>query len=72
MSAHLSSSGHALAPKTGPPIEYHVLDATDEEGLMALGEGRFDAAVANMALMDITVIKPLFAALHRLLRPGGR
>lgn len=39
---------------------------------MALGEGRFDAAVANMALMDITVIKPLFAALHRLLRPGGR
>ncbi len=36
-----------------PPIEYHVLDATREAALLTLGERRFDAAVCNMALMDM-------------------
>jgi 2-polyprenyl-3-methyl-5-hydroxy-6-metoxy-1,4-benzoquinol methylase len=52
-------------------IEYHVADATDEQQLLAFGEGRFDGAVATMALMDIADIGPLFRALARLLKPGG-
>ena len=53
-------------------IQYLVLDATDEAALMSLGESRFDAALCNMALFDMAEIKPLFRALVRLLRPGGR
>jgi 2-polyprenyl-3-methyl-5-hydroxy-6-metoxy-1,4-benzoquinol methylase len=53
-------------------IEYLVLDATDEAALLALGEGRFDAAICNMALFDMAEIKPLMRALARGLRPGGR
>jgi 2-polyprenyl-3-methyl-5-hydroxy-6-metoxy-1,4-benzoquinol methylase len=53
-------------------IEYHVLDATDEAALLALKEGGFDAAICNMALFDMAEIEPLFRALARLLRPGGR
>jgi 2-polyprenyl-3-methyl-5-hydroxy-6-metoxy-1,4-benzoquinol methylase len=34
-------------------IEYRLVDATDESQLAALGEGRFDAIVCNMALMDM-------------------
>ncbi len=53
-------------------IQYMVLDATDEVALLSLGEGRFDAALCNMALFDMAEIKPLFRALVRLLRLGGR
>jgi 2-polyprenyl-3-methyl-5-hydroxy-6-metoxy-1,4-benzoquinol methylase len=53
-------------------IQYLVLDATDQAGLLSLGEGEFDAAVCNMALFDIAEIRPLFRALARLLRLGGR
>jgi 2-polyprenyl-3-methyl-5-hydroxy-6-metoxy-1,4-benzoquinol methylase len=53
-------------------IEYLVMDATDEGALLTLGEGRFDAAVCNMALFDIADIQPLMRALVRLLHPGGR
>jgi SAM-dependent methyltransferase len=53
-------------------IAYHVVDATDEAALRALGEGRFDAAVCQMALFDMAEIDPLLRALARLLRPGGR
>lgn len=53
-------------------IEYRELDATDEAALLALGEARFDAAVCNMALMDIPVIEPLLRALPRLLTLAGR
>ncbi len=53
-------------------ITYHVLDATDEVALLALGERAFDAAVCNMALFDMAEIDPLLRALARLLRPGGR
>ena len=53
-------------------IEYHVLDADDEPGLLALGERRFDAAVATMALMDMARIEPLMRSLRRLLKPTGR
>lgn len=53
-------------------IEYRRVDATDYEALVALGERRFDAAVCNMALMDMAVIDPLFNALARVLKPNGR
>jgi 2-polyprenyl-3-methyl-5-hydroxy-6-metoxy-1,4-benzoquinol methylase len=53
-------------------IEYRLVDATDEEQLLALGEGRFDALVCNMVLMDMPVIDPLVRASRRLLAPGGR
>jgi SAM-dependent methyltransferase len=53
-------------------IEFCLMDATDSVQLMALGERRFDAAVCNMALMDMAEIEPLFGALARLLAPGPR
>ena len=53
-------------------IQYLVLDATDEQALLTLGEGRFDAALCAMALFDMAEIDPLMRALARLLRPGGR
>ncbi len=53
-------------------IEYRQVNAADEEQLLALGEGRFDALVCNMALMDMPVIDPLARAGRRLLAPGGR
>ena len=56
----------------GKAVEYLVTDATDEEQMLSLGEGRFDAAVCNMALMDMSDIDPLMLALRRLLKPKGR
>jgi len=62
-----------LAPEVAARVSYHVADATDEAALVALGGGGpFDAAVSNMALMDIPDIAPLFRAVALLLRPGGR
>lgn len=52
-------------------IEYHVVDATDEQALARLGEGRFDAIVAAMVLMNLATIDPLMRAAARLLKPGG-
>jgi SAM-dependent methyltransferase len=56
-------------------VTFRRVDATVPEELDALAaetSGGFDAAVCNMALMDIPVIEPLYAALLRLLKPGGR
>jgi SAM-dependent methyltransferase len=53
-------------------IEYHVVDATDREQLLNLGRWRFDAAVCNMAFMDMVTIDPLLEAASLLLKPGGR
>ncbi len=53
-------------------IHYQVMDGTDEQALLSLGERSFDAALCNMALFDMAEIDPLFRALRRLLRPGGR
>ncbi len=53
-------------------IAYRVMDAADGAALASLGEGRFDAAVCTMALMDMPDIEPLMAAMPRLLKPGGR
>jgi 2-polyprenyl-3-methyl-5-hydroxy-6-metoxy-1,4-benzoquinol methylase len=57
----------------GGHIEYRRADATDVGQLLALGEaGSFDAAVCNMAIMDMPAMEPMIDALARLLRPGGR
>jgi 2-polyprenyl-3-methyl-5-hydroxy-6-metoxy-1,4-benzoquinol methylase len=52
-------------------INYQVVDATEESALMLLGEGAFDAALANMVLFDMADIEPLFRALPRLMKPGS-
>ena len=65
----------AREPQPGagrPPIDYRVVDATDEAALLALGEGEYDAALCAMALFDMAEIDPLLDALARLLKPGGR
>ena len=49
-----------------------MIDATDSEQLLALGERRFDAAVCTMAIMDMASIEPLVSSLSRLLKAGGR
>jgi 2-polyprenyl-3-methyl-5-hydroxy-6-metoxy-1,4-benzoquinol methylase len=63
----------ARARGAGPSgqIEYRLVDLTDREQLLALG-GPFDAAVCNMALMDLATITPLLGGLRVLLRPGSR
>lgn len=53
-------------------VEYRLVDATNEPELLALGERGFDAAVCNMALMDMPEVEPLFRALSKLLSEGGR
>lgn len=52
-------------------ITYHVIDATDEQQLLSLGEGTFDSALSNMALFDIADIETLLRTLPKLLKPGG-
>ena len=53
-------------------LRYDVVDASDEETMLALGESGFDAAVCTMALMDIASIEPIARAVRRLLKPDGR
>lgn len=60
------------APGGDAGVSYHVIDATDRAALLALSAGRFDAAVCNMAIMDMPAIDPLFEALSKLLKLGGR
>ncbi len=53
-------------------IEFAVCDATSKSEIFGVAAGRkFDKAVANMALMDISDIEPLFASLTELLKPSG-
>jgi len=53
-------------------VQYLVMDATDENALLQLGAGRFDAITCTMTLMDLPTVAPLFRAAARLLRDGGR
>ena len=64
-STELIGFARARTPVTERSVAYHVLDATDEAALVALGEGQFDAALCNMALMDMAEIVPL----HRAVAP---
>lgn len=71
-SARLIERARERGAATAERITYAVVDATDEQQLLALGEGSFDAAVCNMAIMDMTTIEPLLRALRHLLTPEGR
>ena len=53
-------------------IEYRLMDLADPDQLATLGTARFDAAICNMAIMDMACITPLFAAISRSLRSAGR
>jgi len=53
-------------------ITYHVLDATDHADLQTLEGIPFDAAVCNMALMDIPEIETLISTLPTLLSDGAK
>lgn len=53
-------------------IAYRQIDAMDKTQLLSLGEGTYDAAVCNMALMDIADISVLLECTRRLLQPAGR
>lgn len=59
-------------PELRDRLTYQLVDATDEEALLALGEERFDAAVCNMGIMDMAEIDPMLRALRRILKPEGR
>jgi len=61
-----------LSDGYGDRIEYRVVDATDRVQLLGLGEAKFEGAVCNMALMDMSDINVLAECLPRLLCPGGR
>jgi len=61
----------ARTPADLTNVEYHLVDVTKTDELLALGAGRFDGAVATMAMMDISDIEPLMDALAVLLRPDG-
>ena len=53
-------------------VEFKQCDATDYSELVKLASGRkFSKAVANMAIMDISDIEPLFIALSQILSVGG-
>ncbi len=62
----------ARSASYGDRIVYRLVDVTDETQLLALSDSRFDAAVCNMALMDMPVIDPLLRAVRQLLVPAGR
>ena len=53
-------------------IAFTIADATDYGQMLSLGNGKpFDKAVANMAVMGIPDIEPLFKAVFDMLKPGG-
>ncbi len=53
-------------------VNFHVCDATNYEQVLSLKQEQpFTKAVANMAIMDISSIKPLFQAVYDMLDVDG-
>ena len=53
-------------------VDFRVCDATNKEELMKLQIPQgYTKAVSNMAIMDISKIKPLFESVASMLRCGG-
>jgi 2-polyprenyl-3-methyl-5-hydroxy-6-metoxy-1,4-benzoquinol methylase len=71
-SAYLLERARARTTKHADCIDYSLLDATREEQIVALGKQRFDAAVCNMAIMDMAEIDPLMRGIRQVVKPGGR
>lgn len=72
VSPQLIALAQARTPETIPNLTFRVLDAADPDGLAALADESFDAAVCNMAIMDMPAIGPMLAGLSAALKPGGR
>jgi ubiquinone/menaquinone biosynthesis C-methylase UbiE len=70
-SANLIEKAKARSTNFHSLISYHVIDATNEQELLSLGEGSFDSALSNMALFDMADIETLFRTLPKLLKPRG-
>ena len=58
--------------KCAGSVRYEVMDASDEEAMLKLGESSFDAAVCTMVLMDMASILPVAKVARRLLKSTGR
>jgi len=69
-----SASLLELARKRGAAerIDYRFLDLADESQLATLGVEQYDAAICNMALMDMASITPMLKALRQALKRKGR
>jgi 2-polyprenyl-3-methyl-5-hydroxy-6-metoxy-1,4-benzoquinol methylase len=72
VSAKMIDKAKARSAAYQAQIDFRVLDCTDSDRLMSLGERQFDRIVCTMALMDISDIRPLASAARKLLRFGGR
>jgi 2-polyprenyl-3-methyl-5-hydroxy-6-metoxy-1,4-benzoquinol methylase len=72
VSPRMIETARATTPASEGRIDYRVLDATDRNALIALGERTFDAAVCTMAMMDMASIAPLLSSLRNLLKPASR
>ena len=70
-SANLIEKARARSTNHQSLISYQVIDATNEQQLLSLGEHQYDSALSNMALFDIADLEPLFRTLPSLLKPGG-
>jgi len=70
-SANLIEKAKARSAHHQSLISYHVIDATDEQQLLSLGQETYDSALSNMALFDMADIETLFRTLPRLLKPNG-
>jgi len=71
-SAQLLERARARMPEQADRIEYRLVDATCEDQIVALGTQRFDAAVCNQAIMDMTEIDSLMRGIRQVVKPGGR
>ncbi|MCB8960464.1 MAG: methyltransferase domain-containing protein [Ardenticatenales bacterium] len=67
----LAERNLAEAQRQTPSGAIQYLQA-DAQRLTPLADGRFDLVVCKMALMDIPDMDAAFAAVARVLRPGGR
>src|SRR5689334_17358772 len=71
-SAQLLERARARMPEQADRIEYRLVDATCEDQIVALGTQRFDAAVCNQAIMDMTEIDSLMRGIRQVVKPAGR
>jgi ubiquinone/menaquinone biosynthesis C-methylase UbiE len=71
-SAEFLECARGRSQEYGDRIGYRLLDLTDRNQLATLGDAQFDAAVCNMAIMDMASITPLLDGVFRLLRLNGR
>ena len=70
-SSNLIEKAKARSASLQSLISYHVIDATNEQQLLSLGQDKFDSALSNMALFDMADLKPLFRTLPKLLTSNG-